>query len=202
MTPLTTYIMHHPALKYRKESLTKDLIQIAYPYKCVWVEQYPPTLLYNNHKITPGELSLSLKHYHTFCMQYETDVEYGFYIEDDIDFLSVPSPLKFIEQCIEEMKDTNGDICWIGGTDYLSIREPLTGSNLIYYRDHLTTRCTHGFIVHKKCILQILNNYHFNNQVDIMMNNIILTQKLKNGWAHPFFYQKSHSIPEWKCSVR
>jgi len=202
MTSLITYIMHHTALGYRKESLQKDLLTLKFPYDTIWVEVFPPALAYNNHKITPGELSLSLKHYHAMCMQLETNREFAFYVEDDIDFSSVNSPVEFIEKCIEEMKNTDGDICWIGGTDYLAIREPKVDSKNLYYNENYTTRCTHGFIINKKCIPTILNNYHFNNQVDIMLNNIILSQKLKNSWTSPFFYQKSHSDPNWQCSVR
>lgn len=199
---MTTFIMHHPALEYRKKSLINDLSKLEFPYKTIWVEHFPPSLVYNNHKITPGELSLSLKHYHTLCMQLETDTEFGFYIEDDIDFFSVPDPLTFIGQCIEEMRQTTGDICWVGGTDFLSIREPKIENKNLYYNESYTTRCTHGFIVNKKCIPTLLNYYHFNNQVDIMMNGVIQSQRLKNSWTSPFFYQKSHSDPNWRCSVR
>lgn len=202
MTDLTTFIMHHSPLSYRKEALINDLNSISFPYKTVWIESFPPTLFQGTNKITAGEMSLSFKHYHTFCTQLENNIDTALYIEDDVALLSIPNPIDFIESCVKEMKETDGDICWVGGVHYLGIREPKIEGKLLYYREDYTTRCTHAFLVNKKCIPTILTNYHFQNQVDIMLNTIISTQKLKNSWTSPFFDQKSHFDPNWKCSVK
>lgn len=199
---LPAFILHHKPLEYRKQSLVQDLLQINFPYKTTWVEGYDPRSIYYGHPLTGGEVSISSKHYHVLNRQIEDSIEYALILEDDVDLLSVSNPIEFIENCFIEMKQTGGDICWLGGTKELNLREDRKPDQHLYYRSDYLSRCVHAYIINLRTAKVFVQNYHFNNQVDILYNHLIQAAQLKSGWADPFFFQKSLEGGDWKSSLR
>lgn len=199
---LPTFILHHRPLAYRKEALLLDLSETKFPFKTTWVEGFKPETVYSNQVINPGETSLSFKHYHVLNRQIEDNLDYVLYMEDDIDLRSIANVAEFLTQCLREMRDTGGELCWVGGTRELEIREPKIEGKCVYYHESYTTRCTHAFIVSLDAAKKIVDNYHFHNQVDIMLNGLIQTLPIKSGWTSPFLYQKSHTYEGWRSSLR
>lgn len=199
---LPVFILHHKPLSYRKEALIADLLDVKFPYATTWVEGFKPETVYSHQAINPGETSLSFKHYHVLNRQIEDSLPHILLLEDDVDLRSVEAPISFLEQCLQQMKDTGGELCWVGGTKELTIREPQLEGKVVYYHESYTTRCTHAFMVSLAGAKKIVDNYHFNNQVDIMLNGLIQSCPIRSAWTSPFFYQKSHTYEGWRSSLR
>lgn len=199
------FCLHYPKLEYRKASLIQDLIDVNFPLKPIWIEGHNPEESIKrsdiSFTITSRELSLSLKHFEVlnFLKNCSKNITYAIILEDDINIKAVPNFNQYIAQCLQELTDTNGDLCWIGGTPDLIPSGNITSENLLYYQ--YLDRCTHGYIINKKCTSALIEKYHYDLPVDHLYKQLIPLCDLKSAWAMPYLTQKTIE-GTWTSSIR
>jgi hypothetical protein len=56
----------------------------------------------------------------------------------------------------------------------------------IHYHPLQKTRCTHCYIINKKCVKALIDGFsNINNPIDIKINEVIQINQLKVGWLEP-----------------
>jgi GR25 family glycosyltransferase involved in LPS biosynthesis len=203
------YLLHHRDFTERfniiskrlKEEDTKYEIidtfspsEIDYDNLMINYESFTPTLIehindssyYNfSKKISPGSLSLVLKHVQAWKNQLENNYENILVLEDDCEI-----PLNFnqyIESIINEHKQDNKCELIMVGT-CLGFVSPsyLSNGKHIFYHPYQKTRCTHGYIISKKCAQKMIDGFkNFNLPIDFKMNEVIQLENINVGWVEP-----------------
>ncbi len=183
------YILHHPVLKDRKEDFLKQLEIFNIENEIEWVESFGP----NEYKgvvsnIKPSEISLYLKHTYVY-EQINNNVNNinTLILEDDCLFNK--ETFDVFNVIIEEFNNKNGDLCFIGKC--CNIQPPtIINGVYLYASPSFTTRCTHAYVINKKCVPAILKNISFvNNPIDFKLNEIILKEELLSCYTEPAFLQ-------------
>jgi hypothetical protein len=189
------FLLHHLPVKERKEKLLEDLAAVNLQYPVVWVENFLPEDIKDVYqfRVNIANASLNLKHRYVHEYIINNNIDYGIVLEDDIDLLSVHSLQLFLEKCIEEIKQHEGDILWIGGTNELQAPQQfkIPGTLSVFY-EGLDSRCTHGYIITPKAAKIVFDNFHLNLPIDHLFNEVIRNNKqIKSGWTDPFLRQKT-----------
>jgi len=142
-----------------------------------------------------------LKTKFVYDLQFKNNHENVLIFEDDIIIPDYFNFNIFLEKCLKEFKETNGDIFFMGGTrDFIvSNHQPTT---LLYYNDNYFSRGTHAYVINIKCIEKVKQYISFNLPLDHLLNNIIKNNKLKCGWTHPYLEQWTDlNINQWKSAI-
>lgn len=162
------------------EGLTKNF----HIYYQMIIEQVGRYSYYNYpKKISPGSLSLVLKHIHCWRDQIENQFDEILVLEDDCE---IPKDFNIlIEKVMEEKYKNKYDIVMLGGyTDFVSPN--IIEGNLIHYHPNQKTRCTHAYVINKESARIMIDGFsNINNPIDIKMNEVIQLNKLKIAWLEP-----------------
>ena len=162
------------------EYLTKDHTS----YENIIIEQVGRYSYYNRPiKVSPGSLSLVLKHIHCWKNQIRENHENILILEDDCE---IPNSFnKILERVLEEKIADNYDMVMLGGfSDFIS---PNTEQGkIIHHHPNQKTRCTHAYIINIKSSKIMIEGFsNINNPIDIKMNEVIQINKLKIAWLEP-----------------
>lgn len=202
------YICHWKKLKDRKENLLKSLgNQNIKNY--VFVEDYDKDDWNLNElkkkfpyvfKKTPkgrnlnnSETSLLLKHYHIMRDLNSSDSDYALVLEDDVVFCD--NFLNNLEVCYNQFP-SDWDLVWVGTCCNLH-SEYIEGK---YVYPETSSRCTHAYLISKKCSNKILNSeYKITEAIDHLYNFFIRTLKLNNYWIEPALAIQN---PKYKTTIQ
>jgi hypothetical protein len=195
-TQIKIFILHHTPAVDRKLELQKDLNFANLPYQMEWVESFLPSEIDSNifTNIKRSELSLSLKHKYALEQIVQNNIEYGIVFEDDVNLQSVSNTHQFLEQSILETKSSQGDVLWIGDVwvgKYTIPRANKTQDKISYFSSNCSSRCTHAYIISQQGARLVLDNYHYNQPIDHLYNEIISKKIISSGWTEPGLTQKS-----------
>jgi hypothetical protein len=154
-----------------------------------WIEKHDP----EEYSIIPGtikkqEYSLIQKTLYLFNLLLENNISYALILEDDN---IIPPYLNFnilVNMILEEFKNTNGDVLFIGGTRDYVVKNTIP-NQLIYYDKTYLSRGTHAYIINSKCIPIIQKNINYTLPLDHAFNDIIRDNNLKSGWSVPYIEQ-------------
>lgn len=190
------FILHHEPAIERKINLQEDLNLTNILYPIEWVEKFLPSEINEDLSFTikRSELSLSLKHQYALQQIVQDNIQYGIIFEDDIDLQSVPKLQKFLEQSIAELETEQGDILWIGDVwvgKYIIPPTQKVKGKISYFSNNCYSRCTHAYIINQRGAKLVLNNYHYNQPIDHLYNEIITNKIILPGWTEPGLIQKS-----------
>jgi hypothetical protein len=186
------YILHHPEDSYahRKTILLDRIAKHNIPYKPIWIENFKPCDIDNHnfpsYKTNIQNFSLTLKHKYALNEFINSNVDYAIICEDDINIDCVTNFSEFIQNCLKEFTETHGDMCFFGGIYPFFVSNPVPNQYLYY---GYTTRCTHGYIISRHCAQKIIDQFHFNENIDHMYNGIIEKNNLKCAWTYPHLSQ-------------
>ncbi len=134
-------------------------------------------------KISPASLSLVLKHIYCWEKQLEEGFDRILIIEDDCE---IPDNFQvLIDEINTEMSDSNGDMVMLGG--FMDFNSPnIVNGKKTHYHPLQKTRCTHAYIIDKKCVEILIKGFsNINNPIDIKLNEVIQINQLKIGWLEP-----------------
>jgi hypothetical protein len=218
MIDFKIFILHHPALKERKEYLLKVLNK--YNFDIEWIENFPPEevkdnydkytenyekceniyiwqirpeLCYQNYseKISIGHLSLCLKHEYALNKQIEKNYEYVLILEDDC---FIPQNFNtYLDQFYKEyltIKD-NIDIAILGTAFNLTPKD-IVPEKMIYVNRYQLSRCTHAIFHNINFTKKIINRFKIRNlHIDFKFNEILTAEKAKVGWVEPSLIQNT-----------
>jgi len=191
------FVCHHQPLADRKicllDKLKNNNIDV------VWVEDFKgediKNVLSAMHKDHPDAgkpvpislLSLYLKHEKIFNIQKNENLENVLILEDDVD---IPNGFEsYFNACMKEFAEMNGDLLFLGICCGLEVRNHIS-NKLVYHEPQYRTRCTHCYVVNKKCLPQILSRIkEYDDAIDWKLNRIIDEFGLKCCWASPAIYQ-------------
>lgn len=202
-----TYLLNHPDFVERREKITNRLKaenidygmvdiyppnEIDYEGMTMNFSQFQPLIIeqvgrysYYNYpkKISPGSLSLVLKHIHCWKDQLKNNYDISMIIEDDCDI--VENFQQLTNQCSLEMIDLDLDLVMLGGfSDFVSPN--FSYGKLIHFHPLQKTRCTHAYLISKNAAKIMIDGFgNINNPIDIKMNEVIQINKLKVGWLEP-----------------
>jgi hypothetical protein len=186
------FVLHHLDEKYasRKVKLLESFEKYKIPFIPIWVEEFKLEEItkepFPSYTTNIQNFSLSLKHQYVLKNIASNDIDYGIVIEDDIDIGGVNDFSDFLNKCLIEFIQTEGDFCFFGGTDRYQVNNPIPNQYLYYGN---ITRCTHGYIISKKCAKIIQDQFHFNKNIDHLYNELIVSNNLKSAWTVPYLKQ-------------
>jgi GR25 family glycosyltransferase involved in LPS biosynthesis len=203
------YLLHHKdfierfkliSKRLAEENITYDIIDSPHPSEMDYeqlmlgYESFPQIYIehiknysYPNFskKISPGSLSLILKHIHAWEDQLNNGYEDVLILEDDCE---IPENFnQYLEVIMEEYKQDNKCELVMIGTCYDFISPSYTpNSKHVFYHQHQKTRCTHGYIINKKCAQKMINGFkNFNLPIDFKMNEVMQLENISVGWVEP-----------------
>jgi GR25 family glycosyltransferase involved in LPS biosynthesis len=164
----------------------EDYTQNYEKFEDIIVYQLGP-LSYRNssRKISPVDLSLILKHCHSWDYQYKNAIEFALIMEDDCDIPQNFSQL--IDRVIKESEVLGLDLVMLG-----SFPSPLFVSPnqrpdfIVHYHPLQKTRCTHCYLIRKSASKTMVDGFvNINNAIDFKMNEVMQLNNLKIGWLEP-----------------
>lgn len=189
------FILHHTPAVERKNTLLADIGAVNLPYSIEWIEGFLPEEIEGiSASIRISELSLSLKHQYVLQQIIQNEIQYGIIFEDDVDLQSVPKIQEFLEQSIDDLQAKTGDILWIGDVwvgKYSIPIEKKIPTEISFFSDNCFSRCTHAYIISQQGAKLVLDNYHYNQPIDHLYNEIIANKIIISGWTEPGLLQKS-----------
>ena len=202
------YICHWKKLIDRKKELLKKL-EDQNIKQFTFIEEYDKDnwnlaklkeLYPNVFERTPSgrflnfsEISLLLKHYHILNELSVSDNSYSLVLEDDVifcdDFL-----INLGKSFNQLPKDW--DLVWIGTCCNLH-SDYIHGKYI--YREN-SSRCTHAYLISRKCANKILNNLtKITEAIDHSYNFFIKTLNLNNYWIEPSLAIQN---PNYKTTIQ
>jgi len=189
------FILHHTPAVERKNTLLADIGAVNLPYSIEWIEGFLPEEIEGiSASIRISELSLSLKHQYVLQQIIQNEIQYGIIFEDDVDLQSVPKIQEFLEQSIDDLQAKTGDILWIGDVwvgKYSIPIEKKIPTEISFFSNNCFSRCTHAYIISQQGAKLVLDNYHYNQPIDHLYNEIIANKIIISGWTEPGLLQKS-----------
>ena len=191
------YICHYTKLTDRKVILEDKIKELGLSVK--WVElhdkedldmnkvllnhpNYNSRLRIQGHQnrfLRQSEISLIFKHNYIWEQMVENDIENVLVLEDDVVFAD-----DFIEKFNEYITElpTDYDLLWVGTC--CGIHATVTSESHIY--EGSGSRCTHAYMINKKCATKMLEHHKINNSpTDFMFNEAIRKYGLRNYWLEP-----------------
>ena len=203
------YLLHHREFTERFETISKRLAEESIDYEVI--DSYHPKDIdyeelvknhlhfdkikieqigdfsYNNFskKISPGSLSLVLKHMEAWKFQIENDYDNILIVEDDCE---IPQNFsEYLNSILQEYKDDSAcELLMIGTTPNFISPSFYPNGKSIFYHYLQKTRCTHCYIISKECSQKMLDGFkNINLPIDFKMNEVIQLLKIKVGWVEP-----------------
>lgn len=162
------------------EELTKDF-HLYYQIPIYQVKNYS----YHNFpkKISRGSLSLVLKHIDCWKNQIEESIDKILILEDDCE---IPENFQdLLNEVLSEMNESQLDMVMLGG--FMDFTSPnIMSGKKVHYHPLQKTRCTHAYIVDKRCVRNLFDGFsNINNPIDIKLNEVIQINQLRVGWLEP-----------------
>jgi len=162
-------------------------------YNNIFIEQIGG-LSYQNFpkKISPGSLSLVLKHMECWKNQIKNNYETILILEDDCD---IPKGFnQYINEISREFNilknEENIEIAMVG-TAFNLISPNKKDNAKIHYHEYQKTRCTHAYLISKSGAEKMINEFkNLNLPIDYKMNEVIQLLSIKVGWCEPGLVQK------------
>ena len=214
------YICHHAPLKQRKLKLNKILSnfktniewvekympsEIEKRYENIidiknlnidnnkpGIDQYQYKYYENSgRKLTISELSLYLKMKYCFEDQIKNSYEIVIIFEDDV--LLTNNIENYLNFCALEFHNHIPELdCLMIGTAFNFKSKYYQPNKIIHYGENQFTRCTHAMMFSLKSAKIIYRNLDtFNWPIDYKLNEIMVKESLKVGWAEPALFQSS-----------
>lgn len=191
------YVCHYTKLTDRKSLLEEEINKLGLDVE--WVEVYDkedinidkmidehPNYLNNlhihghsNRKLRLSEISLIFKHNHIWEQMVENDIENVLVLEDDVVFAE--DFINRFNQYITELPN-DYDLLWVGTC--CGIHATVQGDSHIYKGGG--SRCTHAYMINKKCAVKMMEFHKVSNApADFMFNEAIRRYQFKNYWLEP-----------------
>lgn len=207
------FLLNHPDFSKRREYITnrlnienidytivdnyspseidhEELTKNWYIYKNIIIEQVGRYSYYNNpKKISPGSLSLVLKHLHCWKEQVSKGYSHIMILEDDCE---IPDNFRVLLNRVEQDSDFESfDLIMLGGfSDFISPN--IIEDRFLHYHPLQKTRCTHGYIINKKFVDILIDGFsNINNPIDIKINEVLQLNNAKVAWIEPGLKQIS-----------
>jgi GR25 family glycosyltransferase involved in LPS biosynthesis len=206
---LEVFVLHHRDFRNRGEKIFERLDEERVTYQIV--DGYSPEeidyekytkdyknlediivyqlgpLSYRNtsRKISPVDLSLILKHHHSWEYQYKNSIDYALILEDDCEIPQNFSNL--VDRIIKEAEVLKLDLVMIGSYPSPLFIAPNQDPNfIVHYHPLQKTRCTHGYLISKSASKIMVDGFtNINNAIDFKMNEVIQLNNLRVGWLEP-----------------
>lgn len=192
------FICHYKPLKERKKILSEQLNKLGLDYE--WVEIYDreeidinklktdlPNMVkplniigHQNRTLRMSEISLILKHNYIWEKMIKDDIDNVLVLEDDALLDN-----DFVEKYYSYTRDLpeDYDLLWVGSCCGLHAPN-ISLDKHIYQNDG--SRCTHAYLISKKCASKMIEQHKINNSpADFMFNEAIRICGLKNYWLEP-----------------
>jgi len=135
---------------------------------------------HNDRTLRLSELSLLLKHNYIWEQMVGNDIESCLVLEDDF-LLSDDFVNRFNNQ-IDGLSETF-DLVWVGSC--CDLHEPSIDGKFLYETPR-GSRCTHAYLISRKCAKKMLEFIKVNNYpVDFMFNAAIENYGFENYWMEP-----------------
>lgn len=191
------FICHYTKLVERKPILQKQLDR--YKLSVEWIEVLDKEEININEltKILPNinkplniqghigrnlrmsEISLILKHNYIWEKMVNEDIENVLVLEDDA--LLKDNFVNLFNSYIDELPN-DYDLLWVGSC--CGLHAPIINNKHIYIKDG--SRCTHAYMISKKCAEKMIEYHKINNYpCDFMFNEAIKKYNFKNYWLEP-----------------
>jgi GR25 family glycosyltransferase involved in LPS biosynthesis len=199
------YILNHPEFKKRLEIISSELNNQSIKFEIVdkfspgdfdyesitntdynhhrdiLIEQIKGYSYFNNpNKVSPGSISLVLKHMECWKYQILNNYDYILILEDDCE---IPNYFNNLLRSIDiEIKNKSFDLIMLG--DFLDFKSET--DDFISYNKLYKTRCTHAYIININSAKIMLDGFKYiNNSIDFKMNEVIQINDLKVAWMCP-----------------
>lgn len=189
------YICHWKKLKDRKFKLLETLDQ-QHISNYEFVENYDTDdwnikelkkkypyvfkLTPSGRFLTNAEVSLLLKHYYIMNKLVNSNQDYILVLEDDV--LLSDNFLVNLKKCYNQLP-LDWDLVWVGTC--CNLHEPKMKGKLVY-KTNRGSRCTHSYLISKKCANKILKNTDMITEAaDHAFNYYIEKLNLNNYWIEP-----------------
>jgi len=171
------------------DDISKELVNIKKPLS---IKEFGG--IHNSRTLRLSELSLTLKHRYIWEQMVLNDIDSCLVLEDDIlfsdDFVN-----RFNNQ-ISELSDTY-DLVWVGSCCNLHV--PSVDGKFLY-ETSIGSRCTHAYLISKKCAEKMLEFIKTSNYpVDFMFRSAIKDYGLENYWMEPDLISQN---PKWGTTIQ
>ncbi len=136
-----------------------------------------------------SEISLILKHNHIWKTMVDEDIENVLVLEDDAILKD-----NFIEEFNKYSDEipTDYDLLWVGSCCGLHAK-PLEDGKHIYKKNG--SRCTHAYLISKKCAIKMMEYHKINNSpADFMFNEAIQKYSLNSYWLEPSLVSQNNAF--------
>ena len=200
------YICHYTKLTDRKIILQEKINELGLNVN--WVECYDKEDLdinnilskhtnYNTRLNIQGhqdrflrhsEISLIFKHNYIWEQMVDKDIDNVLVLEDDVVFSD-----NFVEKFNNYTNDLplDYDLLWVGSCCNIHA----TTTEGIYIYEGSGSRCTHAYMISKKCAIKMLEYHKINNSpVDFMFNFAINKYNFKNYWLEPSLIEQNEKF--------
>ena len=159
--------------------------------------------LYKNagKKVSIAELSLYLKHQYCFEQQLKNKYKTIVILEDDV---MLPDNFQdYLSNCYSEFINHEPKLDCIMLGSCFGFKSPyIKKGRLVHYGPNQLTRCTHAMMFSLDASVKIIPNlYPVNWPIDFKLNEVIIKEDLKVGWAEPPLQQASQ-IGKDKSSIQ
>ncbi len=204
---MKTFICHWKKLKERKKNILEVLEEEKISdYEFVtdfdiddWdinsIKLEYPNIFGNNpcgRKLKYSEISLSLKHI-KIIKDIFLNYDYGLILEDDV-ILCDDFKGEF-EKSFSQLPN-DWDLAWVGTC--CNLHAPIVGEQRVYKMNG--SRCTHAYIMSKKCASKILEELKYcNDGADFYYNYLIEKFNLNNYWFEPSLAIQN---PNYKTTIQ
>lgn len=183
---------------YHPRTINYDELMVGYEKFIPIIVEFGPPGLTNYHsyrnfskRISPGSVSLNLKHIHAWKDQIENDYDFSLILEDDAEIpVGFGDTLNRIVSEFTEAQSDGIDMIMIGdGYDWHT--PVINPTKCTHHHPCLKTRCTHAYLLNKKFAKIMLDNFtSMNLPIDFKMNEIIQLKSIKVSWYEPGIKQK------------
>jgi GR25 family glycosyltransferase involved in LPS biosynthesis len=185
------YCLHHPPLIDRKEFLEERFKTLNLDVE--WVTGFSPETLSfpeTSSFKNIGEYSLYLKHQYCFEQQVINNYDFVTILEDDA--LLEDNFNEHFNTCLNEFKDINGDLMFLGICCDIKPSYTVPGKH-VYWEPGFLTRCTHCYTTTLSAAKILLKDFQSKQMAaDYKINDVIRNNNLKSCYAEPGIHQGSH----------
>ena len=207
------FVVHYTKNSDRRERLIKEFEK--YEIKNIrWMDEYDRENLgemsnlykfdrnFSDKKINPGQISLTVKHYHALKEIVENKTEIAVIMEDNVTFKD--DIKKLVNEYLEEAKNLDWDIIFDGDTHYLKYKEgKITRDKKLYKKSNYATRqcagssrCSNFYIINLKSAKRLYDIFvPFHNVCDHWSNHLFRKLNFNIYWVEP---PKVHRIMSHK----
>lgn len=213
-THMKIFIVHYKKLVDRKKDIIDQLAKYNLNnYEFVEIDRDEldkhNTIIFNKKMSNPLK-AIALSHFHCY-REIANKYECALILEDDAIFEE--NFLKKLSVYLKQLP-SDYDMVFIGGCAKLHIEaHNIVNGKHIYEKGHEATswggqgasRCTHGYIVNKKCAVKIVDYINklkvtIDHQIDFWLNTAIKENAFKIYWAEPTLISQGTQIGKMNTS--